>query len=175
MCREIKDEVNQLWFVAQEYFSLALEEKNKLSKDNLLWTVKDLAAKTKTKEQIKENKSVTLFTAHLASCASRLYSIDENIDEIDISKRISAYYKIKGWRDKIEKIEGEIKRKTHIYIHFLLRHTICHAEIERLENPRFAKVLDEVYKVFLSLTIEEIFNSMQKLMKIMEEELKTIT
>jgi len=168
----IKNEINQLWFVAQEYYFMALEEKKNLSDEEMLCTVKDLAIKAETLDLLKENRNITLFTAHLASCAVRLYSIDENKNKIGISKRISSYNNIKGYGNKIEKIEEKIKREMHTYIHFLLRHTICHAEIERFKRPSLVKALDEIYKVYLSLTIEEIFNGMQELMKNMKEELE---
>jgi hypothetical protein len=86
-------ELNQLWIIGKHYFNLSKRIKNKLSSKPLKLKPKDIAklcnAKSKTKVNLRQ---IMLITAHLASSAVRLSTIDEILGR-NYSKRLKVYKK----------------------------------------------------------------------------------
>ncbi len=58
-----------------------------------------------------------------------------------------------------------------LYIHALLRHMTCHAEIEIYNDTRYKEFYKQLYDFYLTLTIKQIFDSVKKLKETIEKEL----
>ena len=171
MCDKQKREIDQLRFVADKYFELAETEKANISQAALHYTVGKITEYwTNDTNWPETNKSLVYLLAHLASCAIRLYSIDENLKP----KRWKSYYeKLITMSDPVE-IETEIKQNLDVYVHFLLRHMVAHAESERKRNQQYKKAFEVMYSVYLSLEVCALFNSMKQVKMDIEQEISLI-
>jgi len=103
MNEDIKREIEQLWFVSEMYFNLALNEKTKIPKSDLNLTIDIIADKFKDIKELKKNVNLFYSIAHLTSSAVRLFSIDENLK----TDRWHIYNKIKNL-DEVPRIKKEI-------------------------------------------------------------------
>jgi hypothetical protein len=161
-------EIKKLWFVANKYYDLAIDEKNCLPKKDLDLTVKELICKCPDSLGLNFYQHLIYFSAHLASCSIRLCSIEENLR----SKRLDRYNEIVGWKD-IDKIQNKIKNSMNIYIHFFLRNMVAHSESARLDvKKKNAKIVyNEMYKIYLCLDYKTILCNLEFVKNEIEKEI----
>jgi len=69
-------EIKKLWFVAEKYYDLAMVEKKSVPNEELELTVEELKKKCPDLSDLQSNQHLIYFSAHIASCAVRLCSID---------------------------------------------------------------------------------------------------
>lgn len=160
-------EIRQLWFTSEKYFELALSEKDKIPQIALKWTVRNLADKCKERSELSSNKNLIYFSAHLNSCAVRLYSIEENLK----SDRWNRYDKLRNC-DDMQRIRDEIMQNLAVYIHFLLRHMVAHSESEWKRYRKFRTAFEVMYDIFFDLEFDSIFKSMDLLTRSLGNDLK---
>ncbi len=148
-------EVVQLWWAAEECFKLAEKAKTDLPGQDLLRTpVKQLADNCRRMSDITgTNEMLMRLNVHLASCAVRLYSIDELLGK---------YYKKSIRWENYEKLVSNnpagVKSVLHEVIHILLRHNVAHAEREAKKKPSY----EIIQMAFKDLTIGQLYDSMQQ-------------
>jgi len=100
-------EIVQLWWVARKYFNTAEEVREDLSDDELQTTVEQLKKRCQQMADIKDIAALLMkLNAHLASCAIRLYSIDEKL--CGCSKRWCTYETLK--KKKADLTVDEVKK-----------------------------------------------------------------
>ena len=135
------DEIQELWLIAQYYFDLS-----------------------KDAEGIYAN-------AHIASCAMRLYSIEEIL--YGKSGRDSPRYKECKYEDLFNLIaNGRIGSALDRCIHFLLRHFTVHFEDYPFKDPEHNKWKNAVLKHIQSLSPEERIAHTGKVLTLIEQDLK---
>ncbi len=164
-------EIKKLRFVAEKYYDLAMDEKKSVLNEELKLTVAELKNKCLNLSDLQSNQHLIYFSAHLASCAVRLCSIEEILE----SKRLDRYNEIIGWHD-VGKIQNRIRTSMNIYIHFFLRHMVAHSESKRLDmTKKNARVVyEEMYKIYLDLDYETILLHLDFVKGEIEEELNII-
>lgn len=169
----MKREINQLWVVAKKYFELALTEKDALSDSDMNLTVYDLTNE-KVIKKLSNYEKILYFTSFISSCAIRIYSIDANFDK-DFENGKGRHHKYKSKRGNPDKQKSiiEISSNLHDYIPSILRHMTCHAEVERFDESRYIEFYEKLYEFYLSLSLIEIFQSVDKLMGIVKKELES--
>lgn len=122
LTNEQKREIRQLWFVAEHYF----QEATKLTKifsSNLNQTGKEIERFFELNIPNDEIKcGLTLLSAHLASAAVRLCTIEDRLQTGLIDS-------VEGVCGKdMESIRAQYKRGIEKYLPYLLRHNIGHIE-----------------------------------------------
>lgn len=164
-------EIKKLWFVAEKYYDLAMDEKTNVPAEELRLTVEELSNRSPNLLDLKSDQHLIYFSAHLSSCAVRLCSIEENLK----SKRLDRYNEIIGWSD-LDRIQKRIRTSMNIYIHFFLRHMVAHSESKRLyvTKKNAQVVYGEMYKEYLGLDYETILLHLNCVKGEIENELNSI-
>ena len=138
-------EIKQLWFIANYYLNLSKECLNKIPKDEFKKRKGDKDKECENNQKFEINKEWMIASAHLASAALRLRTIEGVIGD-DISVRGKLYRKIK-------KDENKLKKNLSKIIHYLFRNIPAHPEkwhkmemgvIENLNLAEIYKYLDAV-------------------------------
>lgn len=87
----VKREFEQLFFIADFYFELSKTEKENLTEEEINRSIHDWSLICENETNYKKIGPFLFFSAHLSSCAIRLYSIDETMR----SDRWQSYENIK--------------------------------------------------------------------------------
>jgi hypothetical protein len=165
-------EISQLWWVAEKYFTLAKGFKDKLECQGkcLQTTVTELSKKCECYKDIKKSiEHLMLLNAHLASCAIRLYSIDEK--RKGCSMRWAKYQNLKG-NEQLKK--PDVKSNIGEIVHLLLRHNVAHEEDLEKENKKYKQQYKKMQKVLHSLTIEALYENMKVVKDEIEKDIKKV-
>jgi len=166
MNQEDERQIEQLWMVAKAYYDLATSLKDYLPDDQLKLTVREFADQCQDLTCLQQNKNLVLASAHLASSAIRLYSIDEL--QKDNSIHWSKYYGILGSTDS-NKARELIHQQIGDVVHFLLRHMVAHSEDEWKDNMKYAIAFKALEEMYFDLTYEKIFSLMDNLINSMKK------
>jgi len=163
---EYNREITQLWWIADEYFRLTDQVKKYLSDGDLQTTVEKLAKKCQHVSEITgTNALLMLLNAHLASCAVRLYSIDEK--RRGCSKRWKIYKDLERKEDKLT--VTEVNKTISSIVHFLLRHNVAHEE--QFENKGSHLI---VRAAFIKLTVGKLYQNMLQVKNNIKKDIASI-
>ena len=94
MNKDDKRQIEQLWMVAKDYYDLATSMKDNLPDDQLKLTVREFVDHCQDLSCLQKNKNLVLASAHLASSAIRLYSIDELQKKFNSKSKYSLFVKL---------------------------------------------------------------------------------
>lgn len=160
MQSEEERELRQLWFVSKMYFEKA--QSIEVPKKDLQLTVKRFADICKEDKGLRNHRDLICASAHLDSCAVRLYAIDECID----SERYKNYKKIRECKNE-KNIRFFFESIEH-YIHFLIRHMVAHCESKRLDFPKYRAAYNVMYDIYLDLQYCFVFEKLEKTMELIK-------
>jgi hypothetical protein len=153
-----KREMRHLWFIAKHYYSLSKKLRNKLPENILSKTIGEFANEDyRQKDIVGEIKWAMLMTAHLASCATRLNTIEDILGK-SRSPRFKTYDDMRK-DDKLS--ESHLASEATNIIHFILRNVIGHFEPHGMDRryPSY-NIMESYYK---KLTFREIVEHMEAL------------
>ena len=173
----MKREINQLWFFAKYYFSLATKLNKKLPQKCLDKTPGYIAKKyLNLSDASRDAKRAILMTAHLSSCCVRLVTIDERIKEnFGRSNRIFPNYLNKSKNSKTTKTIAQLRtillHNKGKYIHQMLRDNVAHIERSRHRNKRKEDLFEARQRALESLTYREIYDCVDKVLQRFKEDL----
>lgn len=150
-------ETTQLLIMATRYFSLGKKEKEKITDEQIL---------TKKASELSKEEHMRIdimFTnAHLSSCAVRLCTIDEKLEDF-CRKSKNNHRDLRCSKYKATKCEVENKipfKKEDIVnkkiLHFLLRHNIAHVEADK--SPRWQRYKD-FEEILITFSINEKYDA----------------
>lgn len=153
-------EIKQLWYAAQLYYSLLPKDidKNEMAKTVDQWS---------NESEISDNfymAPLFIYSCHLASCAIRLYSIDE--------KRNYQRYKDyqDGWENKQKGKRLFTNPNTGRMIHCVLRNLIAHEE-ENGKNKK-KRSYQELIRYYQGLHFYELQQGMREVITSIANDLK---
>lgn len=167
--KDDKREINQLWFSVLYYFELAKEVKEELQEkepQGLNTTIQNIADNyLKLSDFIGTKKQIMLLNAHLASCAVRLYSIDELLGKKYTSTRWYLYNGLIKIKESLK--EDDIIKNGDKISHILLRMGIAHKETDD-PSPKTHKDVEIAFRKF---TIGELYKNIESIKKEIQKEL----
>jgi hypothetical protein len=134
---------------------------------HLQLSVKALADACKDHKGFENHKNLIEASAHLNSCAVRLYAIEECIS----SERLQNYKNIRERGDACQ-IRDEINKSTQDYIHFLLRHMVAHSESKRLDSSKYKTAYEVMYESYLRFQFCFIFKKLEAAMGLIHGDIK---
>jgi hypothetical protein len=149
-------EIMQLWYAAQLCYSLIPTDIDAadMGKTVCAWTVE-----CENSDDFYKTPLFT-FSCHLASCAIRLYSIDEKRNY----KRYKDYQDWwKGQKTKNDFSDGELR----CIIHCILRNVVAHNEKQGERTPKY----DEIKNYYFGLTFYGLVNGMKDVINSIAQEL----
>jgi hypothetical protein len=158
---EQKREIKQLRSISQHYFVLSRKIKNRLPEAILSKSIKTITQDFSAAQSIVGDlRSAMLLTAHLGSCAVRLDTIEQILGKEISNQRLQKYDSLIGEKENLtlQRLKGT---ENHI-IHFLLRNNIGHFEPHGVSGNM---AFNTAEKFFQALTINQIFESMEKVIK----------
>lgn len=165
-------EIEQLLTVAKLYLKLSKSAKNKLNNKLLNTPIKKLT------NQEKSNSNLIKYSAHLGSCAIRLFTIDDKLkNESNDPKsmvnslsciRINCYNDMKQDEDYIKYTKNDIISNN--LLHIVFRHNIAHLEEDKKigSNPakeHFQNIFIEFSHKELNTNLNIIYDSIRKDLK----------
>ena len=118
---------------------------------------------------LRQNTALLYASAHLASSAIRLYSIDEVLN--CQSKRWTEYDNIRKLTDK-EAVKKDVLTQLNNLVHFLLRHMVAHSESEWKRHKKYKIAYEAMKDIYFDLDYKTIFAAMSILVRSVESELK---
>jgi len=166
-------EIGQLLYVANAYLDLAEEEKKGVKED----IVKKPFGKYQSKEEdISQN---TLTSAHLASSAIRLCTIDEKLlNKYKDSKQSKDHEFRKKLYNNWLYVRNRQIESTDVFFHFILRNNVVHIEADRMNIPdtnnemerkeRYKRCQDE----FLKSCIDDLYKKINNIRDAVTNDLK---
>lgn len=176
MTGDEKREINQLLIVACEYFDMAKKSKKEVSPIILSKKTKDYS------DQEKIDKETIMTSAHLASSAIRLCTIDEKLDDkyqknkkrgnLTLRKELYDITKSK-LRDKnmeVDKITEDIDK----VLHFILRNNVAHIEADKKEDKQIVAHLI-LQEILLDCSLNDMYTKINMIKKDIEEDLKSLS
>jgi len=129
-------EIKELWEVAKNYLALADQLKGKLGHILLSKTIINLTIDDRL------NENFLMFSAHLASCAIRLCTIDEKLDSKNntrnSAKQLYGRIKLAIGNDAVPDNEEIIS-----VVYIILRHNVAH--IEEDKKPDNSQIKSRLY------------------------------
>ena len=165
-----KRQIQQLWTVAQMYHELAVSSNSHVDEAQLRLKIGEFAQHCEDPSYLRQNTALLYASAHLASSAIRLYSIDEVLK--GQSKRWSEYDRIRNLADK-KAVKQDLVSELDSLVHFLLRHMVAHSESEWKRYKKYKIAYETMRGVYLNLDYKTIFATMNILVKSVGNELKS--
>jgi hypothetical protein len=157
-----KRELTQLFKAANYYLKLAEEAKKKLEDCDLELTISEWTKEFSDKSNANYNIDIFHMTAHLASAAMRL----ETIESIIKSRRYKNYKDLQRLEEpsNLEHLYSKIKGDI---IHLLLRHKIGHKERKANDRVSYGFLM----KKYFELKIIELYRGIESAIKVISDEL----
>lgn len=157
MCSEADDvrEIQQLWKAAELYYSLLPN----LDKSEMEKTVQEWSDECKNSYGFYKTLQFK-FSCHIASCAIRLYSIDEK-------RKYQRYTNYMDWWYGDEKLS---KDKLRCSIHCILRNVVAHNE-EKGNTERRKERYKELKNYYLGRSFNNLHDEMKRVVKAIAQDL----
>jgi hypothetical protein len=170
-----KREIDELWFAASYYFSQACKRQKKSPKKWLKKTPKNISVPyRKPSAYTKQEKNLRIMTADLTSCAIRLFTIEERLEEscggnnrVFPNKYLDNCKKLTTVAD----IETELKQKLDKYLHQILRDNTVHIEQSTSKNNKI-NIYQARQNIIVDISYQKIYNLITKSFKTFEAKLR---
>lgn len=158
MCSSKDDtrEIMQLWYAAQLCYSLV--PKNIDSAD-MVKTVALWSVECENSDDFY-TKPLFTFSCHLASCAIRLYSIDEKKD-------YQRYKDYQNWWKDVKNKRAFSDAELSCVIHCILRNVVAHNEKQGERTRNY----NEIKNYYFGLTFYDLYNGMKDVINSIAQEL----
>jgi hypothetical protein len=155
-------QIHQLWAIAEMYHELAVSSKNQVEEAQLRLKIGEFAKQCEDPSYLRQNTALLYASAHLASSAIRLYSIEEVLK--GQSKRWSEYDRIRNLTDK-EAVKKDVVTQFNSLVHFLLRHMVAHSESEWKRYKKYKIAYGAMQDIYFDLDYNTIFDAMNVIVK----------
>ncbi len=156
-------EIMQLWNAAELYWGLL---PNNINEATMNKTVHDWSDECENSDTYQKNPLFT-YCCHLASCAIRLYSIDEK-------RKLKRYTNYNAWwkpnNGKSKCIDDFSEYELHCMIHCVLRNIVAHNEKEA-EGSKFN--YDEIRNYYFDQSFNDLGNGMKDVVNLIAEDLNS--
>jgi hypothetical protein len=158
-----KREITELWIVAQNYLRLAKEEKDKFD----VGLLKKKTTELENKDRFDEN--FIMSSAHLASCAIRLCTIDDKLKDIEIPENSSSLYEKRNnfCDDTPESMKKKMKT-----LHFIMRNNVAHLEEHNKRKSEKNRNYLHLQAFLYKLPRQALFDQMEIIRNAIYESLK---
>ena len=163
MCLKMEArEIKQLWYAAKLYYFLLPKD---VDKSEIAKTVGQWSKECESANDF-HTKPLFVYSCHLASCAIRLYSIDEKIN----NRRYEDYKD--WWKNKQKGQKFFTAKNTGRIIHCVLRNLIAHDE-EKSKDNQNKRSYKELQDYYHSLHFHELHQGMLEVIESIELDLRS--